>query len=262
MTRPRTHYAAQDAAETGLTVALCGQMPRSRDATRDELRVTCRRCLAVLARRPPGPPLAAPAWTPPPPRESTSSTWDERLRPIAEAEVPSRGPTYRHPFGGLHRALQLWATVRVDGYTARSTAGALAEIGRMGAIVQTSGRGDPRSLRDADLVAQVDAAIEDAFRGWPDTAVLDAAQARAATLACLVGEPGTVDVRADRRTRAFVPLAPSEAAARLGVSTQAVAGAMRTARRRLTVELAARGLVPTLSHYAEAVAKRRAERVA
>ncbi len=138
---------------------------------------------------------------------------------------------YAHPFGSVGAALA--STHQPDGAPLRSSMGSLSsrltEIAALGTAIQTTVRHDrdPAETRRADLTIDVER--------------------------CVVHACSREDVRGVVSTGAAIRLVTSSAqdgyepeahAEPLGVSTAAVRGVVSRARKRVTVELAARDLIP------------------
>jgi len=139
--------------------------------------------------------------------------------------------TYSHPFGSVGAALA--STHRPDGVPMRSSMGSLGarlkEINELEAVIQTTVRHDrdPVEIRRTDLTIDVER--------------------------CVVQACSREDVRGGVSTGAAIRLVtasaqdgyePGEHAEPMAISTSAVRGVVSRARKRVTVELAARGLIP------------------
>ncbi len=145
---------------------------------------------------------------------------------VAQSHRPHQNHLY--PYGGLNAALSDVLYRHVDGHRMRSSAGSVAERGRtvsqLGAAVQiTRRRGDPSELRRLDLAIDVDIAARQAARKVATTA--------APTAFCLSVLYASVS---EARKGWKVP----------GMSEAVLRGIEKRARRRLTIELAARDIIP------------------
>lgn len=138
--------------------------------------------------------------------------------------------THRHPFGSVGAALA--STHRPDGVPVRSSMGSLGarltEIELLGTAIQTTIRHDrdPVETRRSDLTIDVERCVvqacsRDDVRGMVSTG----SAIRLVTASARDGyEPAAFD--------------------ELGISVSAVRGIVSRARKRVTVELAARDLIP------------------
>lgn len=152
------------------------------------------------------------------------STWR-----LSNEQRPHR--LYNYPFGSTAAALA--ATHRPDGTPLRSAMGSLGarlkEIESLGTEIQTTARHDrdPAEIRRTDLTIDVERCVvqacsRDDVRGQVST-----------------GE--AIQLVTSSAQDGYVPEAHVE---QLGVSTSAVRGVVSRARKRVTVELAARDLIP------------------
>lgn len=249
MTQPRTHYAARP-SDDGLTIAFCNMLtPR---ATRDLNLVTCRLCKKKLEALPFTPDL--PAWVPPPPGPAkigrrNLSTADQRA-----IEDSKRGGKSRPLFRTMHDALRSWAQVQLDGYASGSVSGSYEALGTMGTLIQSAARGSSSTIRQADVKAEVDKVLAHAFGAWESThadSLFSEADARSLFLAMEVGRPVIQKVRhrsGDREwiaenERAWHPVTATEIAGETGVSIGVIGSLRKWCRRRVRVELMARGLL-------------------
>lgn len=139
--------------------------------------------------------------------------------------------TYQHAFGSVGAALA--STHRPDGAPSRSRMGSLmarlSEVAMLGTEIQTTSRydRDPVEIRRTDLTIDVER--------------------------CVVQACSREDVRGGVSTGAAIRLVTASAqdgyepeahAEPLGISTSAVRGVVSRGRKRVTVELAARDLIP------------------
>lgn len=176
---------------------ICGQLVTARDRTDDPMFVTCKRCAKKLEKQRTNlqhvvvealvesegsglfdiesglPVLTAQTYKR---RSCTCGTCDvcryfaaiERERFIApwrESKGAKREKTWRWP--NINAALSWYADTCDDGFHVGSLGEALARLGRIGATIQTSGKGDPQAIRDADDRVAVEKALKAAACGEP-----------------------------------------------------------------------------------------------
>ena len=250
--QPRTHYANH--SEGDLAQGLCGILAAL--ATRDVAEVTCRMCLKRLAELPfaPAELTEVEPWTPPPAMAARIGA--RNLTPADQRAIDESrsGSKVRPEFRSMGDALTQWATVFVDGYAQSSASAGCERLGIVGAMIQTSGRGTTATIRQADVVVQVGLMLDHVFSSWAaehaDHA-LSAKDARSCWLSMEVGLPMsiTTQLRSGEREwtvtedRAWNPLKASEIAAETGLRVAVLGNLRKWARRRMTVEMVARGLL-------------------
>lgn len=144
-------------------------------------------------------------------------------------------------FWSVESALTQAVTVRRDGYPSRSIAGAVVNVGEMGATIE-GGERNSREQASAERMAEVARAVAVLYgpgndRGIGAEACVDILFAR------IVGREQIVRGRDGRGHRRLVPVPSAELSLAYGVSADAVAGIVKSGMRRLRVELAARDLI-------------------
>jgi len=177
--------------------------------------------------------------------DTGGTEWDETLAPIAEAEVPGR-VEHAYRWTSELAALETWARTRMDGYSAKSLHAVTEALGRDGCRVQDGGRSEPKALRQADDVAEVERVLRHVFGTLAWEGLLDANLALTALLWRFVASGwAPVRKRGDVRLEA-VQMTPEAIAERLDmpdVTARIVKRTTDRARRLVRVELVARGLV-------------------
>lgn len=178
----------------------------------------------------------------------------ERERTVGVVQLEGvRGPRW----GSAERAVEYYATTT---YGTKSASGALARWAEYEAHltggVHEAERGTHRramDLADVELALQLALAADDAVPPGLRFGIL---------VGRVVGRVERVEGRNGRQHQVRVPIPAGELAERYGVSVQAIATMVRSVMRRLRIELAARGLIPSpkrSSRIAEAVMRRREE---
>lgn len=234
MTAPRVHRHDHQ-GESGLFVTLCGQMVgESSRVTRDNEEVTCKTCLKRLAIIPYAPgDLTSPER---PYKYVDENGWGRRTRPPTHAELyPELHRKERPMFSGVAQALNAYASILVDGYTSKSVAGAHENLGRTGAMVQTSGRSTPKALKEAELAAEISKSLR-----WAARHVAECDEERAIGILLLdqVGKPS-----AHSKSR-FTPFSRERLEEEFEMSAEEIRNVIGEMLRGLRVDLAARGLHP------------------
>lgn len=250
---PKVHYARKNVVVDGETrvLTLCGKTLRT--ATRDIHEVTCKQCeslWAVLGGSIEEYHEETP-WTPPPPRPVKRGAHEMSEEDAQAIEDSVRGYRERASFTSLGAALTSLVQLQVDGHSAPSVSGTYESLGAMGTLIQTSGRSDAASTRNAERAAEVERAIRYALRNWTNEA-LSRSDARALLLAMEVGMPFDHDTKRrsgirewSRSERGWVPLKAKEIADHVGHLNEVQVGKLKARIRRLViVEMAARGLLP------------------
>ena len=228
----KTH--ALRAGNGHIPVSLCGMV-----AVHCGPEVTCVLCLRELRSldRVGAAPLVVAA--------SGGTEWDEGFAAIAEAEVPGR-VEHAYRWTSELAALETWARTRMDGYSAKSLHAVTEALGRDGCRVQDGGAGEPKAMRQADDVAEVERVLRHVFGKLAWEGLLDADMALRAMLWRFVASGwAPVRKRGDVRLEA-VQMTPESIAERLDmpdVTARIVKRATDRARRLVRVELVSRGLV-------------------
>ena len=214
----RVHYLLRLGIEAPRT--LCGQPAAEWHVTRTRAEVTCGTCERMLA--------TGPAFAP-----------EEIAAPIAFVPVIMPAGTLspaghagfigakleRVAYRSIDEALLEWATLRRDAYPAKSMTEVLAAHSELGCHVG-GGAGEPRAIRIADRIADLELCMRDAFdpRAW--TGNVTAGHA----LAVVIQRAASTD-------------ALSDIADVLGITLQAAHGAVGKGRKRMSIEMGARGLI-------------------
>lgn len=235
MSRPsRTKTHALRSGNGQIPVSLCGMV-----AVHCGPDVTCAMCLRELASLDR---VGAAALVV---ADHGGTEWDASLAPIAEAEVPGR-VEYAYRWTSEVAALETWVRTRLDGYSAKSLHAVTEALGRDGCRVQDGGPGEPKAMRQADDVAEVERVLRHVFGVLPWEGLLDANLAlRALVWRFVASGWAPVKRRSDVRMEA-VQMTPEAIAERLAlpdVTARVVKRTTDRARRLVRVELVARGLV-------------------
>jgi hypothetical protein len=189
----------------------------------------------------------------------TWCAWERRNRQRVDvwAESNATRPHRRHdfPFGSLAAALSFYARWRRDGASLRSSTGnagsRLEAVARLGAEVQTTQRFDRDSLeveragQACDIEAAVSVALSDEQRRR-GLSIEDAYDVLLASTDESLGDSAH----------------PAALAERTGITERAMRQLLAATRRALTVDLAARGLIPEPREQVglgREIARRRAE---
>ena len=160
---------------------------------------------------------------------------------------------HQHPFGSIAAALSFYARWRRDGASLRSSTGSatarLEAVAKLGVEVQTTQRFDRDSLEvdRAGYAVIIEDCIAEALSDEQRRRGLAAATALAALLSSL-----------DESDASH----PAALAERVGLTERAMRGMLASTRRALTVDLAARGMIPEPRSQAgmgREIAARRAE---
>lgn len=181
-------------------------------------------------------------------------TWEKRNRGVVEnwrlsQEHYRLAPRHPAAFGSAADALSRWASWRSSGYTEGSAlAGTLSRLEHHAELGMTPQSGrvakDSRAVHEAGLSVDVERALvhayqsEQARQGFPTWSAI-------AVLCASTGDTWTADGQAEM----------------MGVPTASVRACVRMGRRAVTVELAARDMIPEPSKPVGLVREVRARRV-
>ena len=221
MTRPfKVHYLRRVADETPR--GLCHVTPKPWHVTRTRDEVTCGLCqreLAAVGCAPEEVCDDAPVFVP------------HEVDPMRGTSSPAGHDGFigakreRVAYRSIDEALLEWATLRRDAYPAKSMTEVLAAHSELGCHVG-GGAGEPRAIRIADRIADLELCMRDAFdpRAW--TGNVTAGHA----LAVVIQRAASTD-------------ALSDIADVLGITLQAAHGAVGKGRKRMSIEMGARGLI-------------------
>jgi len=221
MTRPsKVHYLRRVADETPR--GLCHVTPKPWHVTRTREEVTCGLCqreLAAVGCAPEEVCEDAPVFVP---HEVDSM----RGTSSPAGHAGFIGPWQRVDWPSLDVALLTYWTIRRDRYPSKSVTEMLETYAMLGDRVDGGGSKEPRALRMADGIADIEIAAKAAFapHAWQDG--ISGVQAWLLML-----------------HRASTQLALSDVAAEVGVPWSRAAGTLLRGRRRMRIEMGARGLI-------------------
>lgn len=236
MSAPRVHRYDSDTSY-GAFKALCGaEHGESSRFTRDNAEVTCKLCQRRLAAIPYAPGDLKVEAELRPYLYVDDRGFPRRTRPPTHAEAfPEKHRKARTLFSSLAQALHHYASIKVDGYTSKSVAGAHEKLGRVGAMVQTSGRSIPRAQQEAESAAEVEKSLR-----WAAAHVCECDESTAIAVLILdqIGKPS-----AHSKSR-FTPFSRERLEEEFEMSAYEIRAVIGEMVRWTRVDLSARGLLP------------------
>lgn len=140
-------------------------------------------------------------------------------------------------------ALACWVLAREDGYQVAGLGAALEALAQLGGWTSSTRRAVGAAQLSAEDVADVDLAL----RTIEGTAHLSARAHREILLARVVGRTTPVRARDGSTHRPWLPVPERALADEHGCSVEMVRAATRRAAKQCRLELAQRGLIPTIS---------------